>query len=170
MLFQVDISGYNDPFLNLINRKVPTSQPTRNLHINDEKFRFFHLVKQFLPVVLSHEPEERQKSPSKGIETGVAVVWIPSHFQAVESIWTLPARAQVGGPCFWDTNDRNKGFCAHKTLRQLGQRWQAPRVKVSTCGSATFDSDVKRSRWVSTNTVTNCVMKSPLEICSRPEL
>lgn len=49
----------------------------------------------------------------------------------------------------------NKGFCAIKSLRQLGRRWprgvQAPRVEmcpVSTCISVAFDSDVWGTRWV----------------------
>lgn len=74
---------------------------------------FFHLVEQFLPAVLCHEPEERQKSPSKGIKTGVAVVWVPSYFQAVKPIWTLPASAKVVGKQMagdFETTMINKGF------------------------------------------------------------
>lgn len=128
----------------------------RNFDITREKLGFFHLVEQFLPAVLCHEPEERQKSPSKGIKTGVAVVWIPSYFQAVKPIWTLPASAKVVGKQRagdFGTTMINKGFCAIKSLRQLGRRWprgvQAPGVKmcpVATCGSVAFDSDVWGSR------------------------
>lgn len=119
---------------------------------------FIHLVEQFLPAVLCHEPKERQKSPSKGIKTGVTIVWIPSYFQAVKPIWTFPASAQEVGKQRADDDDDgttmiNKGFCSMESLRQLRQRWpcgvQAPRVKmclVSTCGSVAFDSDVWGSR------------------------
>lgn len=115
-------------------------------------------MEQFLPVVLCHEPEECQKSPSKAIKTGVTIVWIPSYFQAVKPIWTLPASAQEVGKQRADdygTTMINKGFCTIESLRQLRQRWpcgvQAPLVKmcpVSTCGSVAFDSDVWGSRWV----------------------
>lgn len=40
----------------------------------------YHLVKQFFPVVLRHEAEKGQKSPAKGIKTGVAIVGISTYF------------------------------------------------------------------------------------------
>lgn len=82
-----------------------------------------HLVKQFLPVVLCHESEEGQKSPAEGIETGVAIVWIPSYFQAVKSVGTLPVMdKQLKGrrQSDYGTTLINKG-CATLNQRQLGR-------------------------------------------------
>lgn len=45
-----------------------------------ERLLKLHLVEQFFPVVLCHETEKGQKSPAKGIKTGVAIVWISSNF------------------------------------------------------------------------------------------
>lgn len=48
-------------------------------------------MKQLLPIVLGHEAKKSQKGPTEGVKTGVAIVWIPPHFQALKSIWALPA-------------------------------------------------------------------------------
>lgn len=48
-------------------------------------------MKQLLPVVLGHETKKCQKSPAEGVKTGVVIVWIPPHFQALKSIGALPA-------------------------------------------------------------------------------
>lgn len=77
------------------------------------------LVKELFPVVLRHEPEEGQKGPAEGVKTGVAVVGIPPHFEAVKPIWALPVE---------DTRKMtvrqtpvNKGF-AQLNERQLGEK------------------------------------------------
>lgn len=49
-----------------------------------------HLMKEFFPAVLCHESEKRQKCPAEAVEAGVAVVWVSSDFEAVESVRTLP--------------------------------------------------------------------------------
>lgn len=82
-----------------------------------------HLVKQFLPVVLCHESEEGQKSPAEGIKTGVAIVWIPSYFQAVKSVGTLPAmdkQLKRRSQSDYGMTLINKGYAA-LNQRQLGR-------------------------------------------------
>lgn len=54
---------------------------------------FSYLVVEVLPVVLSHEAEQRQEGPAEGVEAGVAVVRVPSRLQAVEAVWALPVWA-----------------------------------------------------------------------------
>ena len=49
------------------------------------------LVKKF-PVILSHQPEEREEGPSKRIKAGVIVVWVLSCFDTEETLRALPAR------------------------------------------------------------------------------
>lgn len=48
------------------------------------------LTVQVFPVVLCHEPEERQKCPAKGVKAGVAIVRITRCFHTVKTIWTFP--------------------------------------------------------------------------------
>lgn len=48
------------------------------------------LIKVF-PVILCHQSKQRQKGPTKWVKAGIIVVWVPSHFDARETLWTLPA-------------------------------------------------------------------------------
>lgn len=77
-------------------------------------------MKEFLPVVLGHESEEGQKGPAEGIKTGVAIVWIPSDFQTIKPIWTLPVMHKQQRTDDNGTVAANKG-CAQQSQRQLGE-------------------------------------------------
>lgn len=114
-----------------------------------------HLVEQFLPVVLCHETEKSQKSPAKGIKTGVAIVWISSYFQAVESIWTLPVMYTYT-VVSQGTDDYTSCLITLDTMnsKAAGKRYSCVSVHaaelktspVSTCSPVTFDSTGERKR------------------------
>lgn len=44
---------------------------------------------EVFPVVLCHQSEEGQESPAESVKTRVAVIWVPTHFQTLESIRAL---------------------------------------------------------------------------------
>lgn len=50
-----------------------------------------YLMVEVFPVVLCHQAKQGQEGPPKGVEAGVAVVWVPPRLQAVKPIWTLSA-------------------------------------------------------------------------------
>lgn len=52
---------------------------------------------EVLPVVLCHESEEREKSPSEGVEAGVAVVRVSSGLQTFKTIRTFAAETGLSG-------------------------------------------------------------------------
>ncbi len=52
---------------------------------------------EVLPVILCHESEEREKSPSEGVEAGVAVVRVSSGLQTFETIRTFAAETGRSG-------------------------------------------------------------------------
>lgn len=53
-------------------------------------FTAYLLVKVF-PVILCHQPKQREEGPTKWVKAGVIIVWVPSHSDAGEPLWTLPA-------------------------------------------------------------------------------
>lgn len=53
--------------------------------------KFPHLLVKVLPVVLRHQSEEREEGPTKGVETGVAIVGVRSHSLANVPLWAPPA-------------------------------------------------------------------------------
>lgn len=50
-----------------------------------------HLLVKAFPVILGHQSKQRQEGPTKRVEAGVIVVWVPSHFDASVPLRTLPA-------------------------------------------------------------------------------
>lgn len=50
---------------------------------------------EVLPVVLGHQPEQRQESPAKAVKAGITIVRVPSYSQTVKSLRTLPATHSI---------------------------------------------------------------------------
>lgn len=48
------------------------------------------MIKVF-PVILSHQSEEREKSPAERVKARVAVVWVPARLHTFKTIRTFPA-------------------------------------------------------------------------------
>lgn len=49
-----------------------------------------YLLVEIFPVVLSHQSEEREESPTKVIKAGEAIIWIVACFVTEITIWALP--------------------------------------------------------------------------------
>ena len=47
-------------------------------------------LKEVLPVVLGHEPEESEEGPAEGVKAGVAVVGVPPRLYTLVALRTLP--------------------------------------------------------------------------------
>ena len=54
-------------------------------------------LKEVLPVVLGHEPEESEEGPAEGVEAGVAVVGVPPRLHTLVALRTLPVDATPTG-------------------------------------------------------------------------
>lgn len=115
------------------------------------------LLVEVLPVVLSHQSEQRQEGPAERVKAGVAVIWVPARFDAPESLWAQPTTNNkpiiIPISAFTISGFHNNSILMlkHKDMHEDKHTRTHPHAytntHTSTINSSSWRSDTKTVMW-----------------------